>query len=75
MLWAKPDSSWAWRLEPTGEGGIRLVTRVRCRYSPRDFPGVLLTIPLLELGDFPMMRRMLLGMKDRAERLARGATD
>jgi hypothetical protein len=71
MLWAKPDSSWAWRLEPAGDGATRLVTRVRCRYSLRDFPGVLLTIPLLELADFPMMRRMLLGMKHRAERLAR----
>jgi hypothetical protein len=31
----------------------------------------ILTLVLLELGDFPMMRRMLIGIKERAERLAR----
>ena len=29
------------------------------------------TLVLLELGDFPMMRRMLTGIKERAERLTR----
>ena len=32
-------------------------------------PGLLLTIPLLEIGDFPMMRKMLLGIRARAERV------
>ena len=31
------------------------------------------TLLLLEFGDFAMMRRMLPGIKARAERLARGA--
>ena len=31
-----------------------------------------LTVLLMELGDFPMMRRMLLGLKERAERVDGG---
>jgi hypothetical protein len=30
---------------------------------------------LLEFGDFPMMRRVLRGIKERAERLARRTTE
>lgn len=68
MLWVKPGSSWAWQLTPIVGGRTRLVTRLRCQYDWRDLPGVLVTIPLMELGDFPMMRRMLLGIRQRAER-------
>jgi hypothetical protein len=32
LLWIKPDSTWAWRLTPTPEGGTRLVTRLRVLY-------------------------------------------
>lgn len=66
MVWAKPDSTWAWRLTRLPHEGTRLVTRLKQRYRAR--PATLLTLPLLELGDFPMMRRMLLGLKERAER-------
>jgi hypothetical protein len=64
MVWAKPDSTWTWQLRPTATGGTRLVTRVRARYAGA---GALLAVPLMEIGDFPMMRRCLLGIKARAE--------
>ncbi|MEZ4503474.1 MAG: hypothetical protein R3C39_12680 [Dehalococcoidia bacterium] len=70
MLWTKPDSTWAWELVCAADGATRLVTRLRCRYSWRDFPAVLVSIPLMELADFSMMRRMLLGIRHRAESLS-----
>jgi hypothetical protein len=63
LVWGKPDSTWAWRLEPVPPSGTRLVTRLRQRYGR----GALLAAVLLEVADFPMMRRMLLGIKERAE--------
>ena len=66
LLWSKPDSTWAWTLEPLDGNRTRLVTRLKVRYRFR--PDALVTIPLIELGDFAMMRRMLLGLRDRAER-------
>jgi hypothetical protein len=64
MLWAKPDATWAWLLRATGDGGTRLVTRVRARHIGPTAP---LSMMLMELGDFPMMRKSLLGLKSRAE--------
>jgi hypothetical protein len=66
IVWAKPDSTWAWTLTETSHGGTRLVTRLKQRYQRN--PGLPLTILLAEFGDFPMMRKMLLGIKRRAER-------
>ncbi len=66
LVWAKPDSTWSWRLTPEGAGGTRLVTRLKARYDPG--PMLPVTLLLMELGDFPMMRRMLLGIAERAER-------
>jgi hypothetical protein len=68
LLWAKPDSSWVWRLTPDGAGGTRLVTRIRVVYEWRRHPlmaafGVL----LMEFGDFAMLRAMLRGIRERAE--------
>ena len=68
LLWRKPDSTWAWRLEPTRDGGTRLVTRLKATYD-FDHPGAALaSIALLEFADFPMMRHLLRGVKERAER-------
>jgi hypothetical protein len=68
LLWAKPDSTWVWTLTPTGDGRTRLVTRVHASRDWRHEPGMaLLGIVLMEFGDFAMMRRMLLGLKARAE--------
>ncbi len=33
MLWAKPDSTWSWRLTPNTSGGTRLVTRIHAVYD------------------------------------------
>jgi len=66
LVWAKPDSTWSWRLAPDGAGGTRLVTRLKARYDRG--PLLPVTVLLMELGDFPMMRRMLLGIAERAER-------
>jgi hypothetical protein len=65
LVWAKPDSTWAWTLAPLAPDRTRLVTRLRQRYQPT--PAGLLTIILAEFGDFAMMRKMLLGIKSRAE--------
>jgi hypothetical protein len=67
LLWTKPDSSWVWQLTPLPGGATRLVSRV---HAARDWrkPGMaLLGVVLMEFGDFAMFRRMLLGIKQRAE--------
>jgi hypothetical protein len=66
LLWRKSDSTWSWRLTPEGPGATRLVTRVRARYEWRNPMAALFGMVLMELGDFAMMRRMLLGLRDRA---------
>jgi hypothetical protein len=71
LLWAKPDSTWAWRLTPAGGGGTRLVTRIRAVYDWQRPLTALFGVVLLEFGDFAMLRRMLRGIKNRAESLAR----
>jgi hypothetical protein len=70
LLWAKPHSTWAWTLTPLAGGRTRLVTRLKETYDWRS-PGLtLLTVLIFEFGDFPMMRKLLLGVKSRAERTA-----
>jgi hypothetical protein len=69
LLWSKPDSTWAWQLTHTDTGGTRLVTRI---HAARDWKHPLMAIPsvaLMEFGDFAMLRRMLRGIKERAESL------
>jgi hypothetical protein len=71
LLWEKPHSTWAWRLVSLEHGRTRLIARLKERYEWRASPGsALLTLILFEFGDFPMMRKLLLGVKRRAERLA-----
>jgi hypothetical protein len=68
LLWEKPHSTWAWRLDPLPDGRTRLITRLKDRYSWRADPAnAFLSLILFEFGDFPMMRKLLLGMKQRAE--------
>ena len=66
LVWRKPDSTWAWRLDPAGDG-TRLVTRLRIVYDWRKRGSALLSVILIEFGDFAMMRRMLKGIRRRAE--------
>jgi hypothetical protein len=67
LLWTKPDSTWCWRLTPMPGGRTRLVSRVRARYDWSRPQLALLGVALLEVGDFAMMRRMLIGIRNRAE--------
>ncbi len=68
LLWVKPDSTWGWTLKPLPGNRTRLVTRLKDFHSWCSSPGsTLLTLILFELGDFPMMRKLLLGVKARAE--------
>lgn len=71
MLWHKPGGTWLWLLEPDGTGCTRLITRLRSRYS-WDKPTIVTELILMEIGDPFMMRKCLLGIKQRAERLAAG---
>ena len=67
LLWSKPDSTWVWTLTDIGQGHTRLVTRVRAFHDWKKPLGAMLSVLLMEFGDFAMMRRMLLGIKERAE--------
>ena len=66
LLWRTPNRTFAWRLRPLPGGRTRLVTRLHTVYE-WSRPLVLFTVLLMEVGDYPMMRRMLRGIRDRAE--------
>jgi hypothetical protein len=66
LLWDKTASTWCWMLRPIDQTHTRLVSRVRCRYR-WNRPTILADLFLMEVGDFFMMRRMLLGTRARAE--------
>jgi hypothetical protein len=70
VLWSEPNqlTTWVWSLEPTPSGHTRLITRVRSR-SSRRHPTTAIWLLLVEVADFPMMRKCLLGIKRRAEAL------
>jgi hypothetical protein len=70
LLWEKPDSTWAWKLLPLHGGRTRLILRLKQRYAWERPGSAILTLALLEFGDFPMMRRVLKGIKVRAERMS-----
>ncbi len=70
LLWEKPDSTWAWRLIPLAGSRTRLIVRLKVRYAWESPVSAILTLCLLEFGDFPMMRRVLRGIKGRAERMS-----
>jgi hypothetical protein len=70
LLWVKPDSTWSWTLMEPTPGRTRLVTRIHAARDWRHHPGLaLLGVLLMEVGDFAMLRRMLLGIAERAERV------
>ncbi|MCB0065426.1 MAG: hypothetical protein KDE19_25045 [Caldilineaceae bacterium] len=74
LLWQKPDSTWAWRLISLEGGRTRLVTRLKQRYQWEAPLLATFSVVLLEFGDFPMMRKALLGIKQRAEQTNRALT-
>ena len=67
LLWAKPDSTWAWRLKALPGGGTRVVMRIHAFYDWSRPLSALLGVVFMEFGDFAMLRRMLRGIKARAE--------
>ena len=69
MLWGdrQGDATWFWGLQPIDEERTRLITRVRIRYDWKS-PLILFNL-LLDVGDIVMMRKCMLGIKKRAERL------
>lgn len=68
LLWHQPPlSSWAWTLTELPDGRTRLVTRLRIRLDWHHRAISAFSVVLNEFGDYPMMRRMLLGIRDRAE--------
>lgn len=71
LLWTKPDSTWAWQLNPT-DGGTRLVNRIRAVHDWHAPLSALLSVALLEFGDFAMNRQMMRGIRIRAESVASG---
>jgi hypothetical protein len=69
MLWSKPDSTWAWKLVPLDGGGTRLIIRLKQHLDWRSPGAAVVTLVLMEFGDFPMMRRVLMGIRTRSERM------
>ncbi len=69
ILWNDQEgvTTWFWGLYPAGENRTRLVTRVRMKYHWNS-PAALFNL-LVEFGDLPMMRKCLLGIKERGEKL------
>lgn len=67
LLWEKPDSTWSWKLLPLAGGRTRLVTRLKQRYAWESPASAVSALVLLEFGDFAMIRRVLKGIKARAE--------
>lgn len=66
MVWGTPgDTSWAWQLDARPDGTTRLLTRIRSRL--RWTPMSIAFSGLLEVADFWMLRKMLLGLRQRAE--------
>jgi hypothetical protein len=75
MLWWDKElqlTTWAWALNGMPDGRTRLLTRVRTRASRRH-PITGMWLALIEIADFPMMRKCMLGIKRRAEAQARAA--
>jgi hypothetical protein len=69
MLWEKGGGTWLWLLEPADPGHTRLITRMRGRYRWSK-SAIVTELTLMEIGDPFMMRKCLLGIRQRAERLA-----
>jgi hypothetical protein len=78
MLWVHrphedeaPDSTWSWRLTELPGGRTRLATRMKQEYRWETPRLAIFNLALMEFGDFAMERRMLRGIRARAERARR----
>lgn len=63
--------SWAFVIEPTSDGRTRLIERLRFHFADGGTVGGPVAMEALGFGVFLMVRRQMLGIRDRAERLAR----
>lgn len=72
ILWGDQagDTTWVWGFYPDGKGQTRLITRVRSKYR-WHFSQAFFNL-LLEFCDIIMMRKCMLGIKARAEKLTHG---
>lgn len=60
-------ASWAFVLEPVASGRTRLIERFRVHFGATDKPWTVVTLPIVGFGVFLMMRKQMLGIRDRAE--------
>jgi hypothetical protein len=74
MVLCSDDGNWVWAfsLTPAGQGS-RLISRNRIAIRGASWPVRLLQRYVMEPGSLIMERKMLLGIRQRAERLARGS--
>jgi hypothetical protein len=71
LQWLPQNSTWTFGLYPEGDQRTRLVSRNRLpRSGPLFWPAMFL---FMEPGSLVMERKMLLGIKERAEALAGAA--
>lgn len=78
MLWVhrpheneQPDSTWSWQLQRLPNDNTRFITRMKQNYRWQTPRLAMFNLILMEFGDFAMERKMLKGIKTRAERLRR----
>ena len=64
-------ASWAFVLEPIAGGRTRLIERFRVKFGDSDKPWTAATLPVVGFGVFLMTRQQMLGLRERAEALAR----
>jgi hypothetical protein len=73
LLSATPQqfaASWAFVIEPIGGGRSRLIERFRVWYGESGMASHVV-MPVVGFGVFVMLQRQMVGIKTRAERLAR----
>lgn len=66
------DITWSYLLEPAGDEWTRVVLRIRSWLKVRV--GMIPLLAVMDPGEFLMVRKHLLGIKERAEMLAAGRT-
>jgi hypothetical protein len=60
-------ASWAFVLEELEGGQTRLIERFRVRFGETDKPWTRFTLPFMGFGVFVMMRKQMIGIKQRVE--------
>jgi hypothetical protein len=72
VQWIPALSTWTFALYPQDDGTTRLISRNRLRVN--GLPARAGMVAFMEPGSLVMERKMLLGLKERAERLHREST-